>query len=99
MRKMMMGAVLAAGAAALVFGAGVSAKASKDATEEIRVFVLDKAGQTVDVRNWTGAIDVTPANGTRKAFKLEPATPGMKEDLKEGAKDLKEESKEKCGGA
>ena len=50
MRKMVMGAVLAAGAAALVFGAGVSATASKDATEEVRVFVLDKGGQAVDVR-------------------------------------------------
>ncbi len=92
---MAMGAVVAAGALAWVVGSGVSAQATKDATEEIRIFVFDKAGSGVDVKNWTGAIDVTPANGSRKAFKLEPATPGLKESYRE----QKDEAKEKFGGA
>ncbi|HVE38685.1 MAG TPA: hypothetical protein VNM14_02275 [Planctomycetota bacterium] len=99
MRKMVMGAAIAAGVAALVVGAGLSASVSKETTEEIRIFVIDKAGSAVDVSNWTGAIDVTPVNGTRKAYKLEQATPGMKESLEKGAKDLKDEAKEKFGGA
>src|SRR6185503_17850336 len=85
--------------AALVFGAGLSAGVSKDASEEVRVFVIDKAGNAVDVSNWTGAIDVTPVNGTRRAFKLERATPGMKEGLKETYREQKDEAKEKFGGA
>jgi hypothetical protein len=95
MRKMVMGTLLVAGAAALVYGAKLSANVSMDASEEIRVFVLDKGGNAVDVRNWTGAIDVTPTNGSRKAFRLEPVTPGLKDD----PKDLKEGAKEKFGGA
>jgi hypothetical protein len=98
MRKMVMGAVVAAGALALVAGSGVSATAAKGATEEIRVFVLDKSGDAVDVKNWTGAIDVSPANGSRKAFKLEPAAPGSKEGARE-YKEYKDEAKEKFGGA
>ena len=99
MRKMVMGAAVAAGVAALVFGAGLSAGVSKDASEEVRVFVIDKAGNPVDVSNWTGAIDVTPVNGTRRAYKLERATPGMKEGLKETYREQKDEAKEKFGGA
>jgi len=95
MRKMVLGALLGAGAAALFFGAGLSAKVATDASEEIRVFVLDKGGKAVDVGNWTGAIDVTPANGTRKAFRLEPRTPGQKE----GSKEPKAGAPEKFGGA
>src|SRR5690242_12002797 len=106
MRKMAMGAAVAAGVAALVVGAGLSASVSKDASEEVRVFVFDKGGNAVDVNGWTGAIDVTPVNGTRKAYKLEQASPGMKESLKEGEKELKDtyreqkdQAKEKFGGA
>jgi hypothetical protein len=101
-----MGAAVVAGIAALVLGAGLSASVSKDATEEVRIFVFDKGGNAVDVTGWTGAIDVTPEHGTRKAFKLEQAKPGMKEGAEKGAKDLKEtyreqkdEAKKEFGGA
>jgi hypothetical protein len=96
MRKMVMGALLVAGVASL----GVRGAASADVTgegTEVRVFVLDKMGKPVDIKNWTGAIDVTPENGKRKAFKLEPVSPksaeGLKEGVKEGARDLKESVK------
>jgi hypothetical protein len=95
MRKMVLGALLSAGAAALFLGSGLSAMVARDTGEEIRVFVLDKGGNAVDVGNWTGAIDVTPANGSRKAFRLEPRTPGQKE----GSKDPKAGAPEKFGGA
>jgi hypothetical protein len=96
---MVVGAALASGVAALVLGIGMAAGVSKDATEEIRVFVLDKSGNPVDITGWTGAIDVTPMNGMRKAYKLEQATPGMKESLKDTYKEQKDEGKEKFGGA
>ena len=92
MRRMIVGALLAAGALALAPRAGVPADMTADSTE-IRVFVLDKSGQPVDTKNWTGAVDIMPARGQRKAFKLEPVS-GMKEGLKEGARDLKEGAKE-----
>src|SRR5258706_2102687 len=95
MRKLVMGTLLAAGTAVLALGAGLRAEVAREATTEIRVFVLDKAGKAVDIKTWTGAVDVTPVNGTRKAFKLETATPGMKE----GVKEWKDEAKEKFGGA
>jgi hypothetical protein len=93
MRKMVMGALLVAGVISLGTGGAASADVTGDTTE-VRVFVLDKMGKSVDIRNWTGAIDVTPENGKRKAFKLEPVTPksveGLKEGAKEGARELKE---------
>ncbi len=96
MRKMVMGALLVAGAISLGTRGASSADVTGDTTE-VRVFVLDKMGKAVDIRNWTGAIDVTPENGKRKAFKLEPVTPksaeGLKEGAKEGARELKESVK------
>jgi len=61
MRKVIVGALLMAGALTLAPRAGVTADASGDATE-IRVFVLDKTGSPVDVKNWTGAVDVMRVN-------------------------------------
>jgi len=91
MRKLVLGALLVAGAIALAPGAGVSADVTGDTTE-VRVFVLDKTGQPVDVKNWTGAIDVMPARGQRKAFKFEQVTKA--EGMKEGTKEHKEHHKE-----
>jgi hypothetical protein len=99
MRKMVMGAAAAAGVAALVFGAGLSARVRMDATQEVRILVLDKNGSAVDISNWTGAIDVTPMNGTRRAFKLEQAAPGKKESPKDSYREQKDEGKENFGGA
>ena len=96
MRKMIVGALLVAGATVLVSGAGVSADVTRESTE-VRVFVLDKSGSPVDIKNWTGAIDVMPERGQRKAFKLEPAT-GKTEEFKEGVKELKEGAKEALKG-
>ena len=93
MRKIVMGALFVAGALVLLPGAGVRADATRDSSTEIRVFVLDKTGSPVDIKNWTGAVDVMPLRGQRKAFKLEPGTAkaeGLKEGVKEGAKELKE---------
>jgi hypothetical protein len=87
MRKLVMGALLVAGALALARRAGVSADVTADSTE-VRVFVLDKSGMPVDIRNWTGAVDIMPVRGQRRAFKLETVsskTEGMKEGAKEGA--------------
>ena len=96
MRKMVMGALLVAGMVSLGWRSAASADVTGETTE-VRVFVLDKMGKSVDIKNWTGAIDVTPENGKRKAFKLEPVAPksaeGLKEGAKEGAKDLKEFAK------
>src|SRR5262245_3267944 len=64
MRTMITGALLMAGALTLAPRAGVAADATGDATE-IRVFVLDKTGAPVDLKNWTGAVDVMPARGQR----------------------------------
>jgi len=95
MRKLVLGALLVAGAIALAPKAGVSADATGDTTE-VRVFVLDKTGSPVDVKNWTGAIDVMPARGQRKAFKFEPVakTEGMKEGAKEHKEHHQKEHKE-----
>jgi hypothetical protein len=101
MQRMIVGALLMAGALTLAPRAGVSSDATGDGTE-IRVFVLDKSGQPVDIKNWTGAVDVMPVRGQRKAFKLEPVAgkaEGLKEDLKEGARDLKEGAKDLKEGA
>lgn len=91
MRNMVLGALLAAGAFSLAPAAGISADRTGDSTE-FRVFVLDKTGSPVDIKNWTGAVDVMPARGQRKAFKLEPVSGKMegKEGAKEGAKDQKD---------
>ena len=44
--------------------AGMSSERTADQTE-IRVFVLDKTGSPVDIKNWTGAVDIMPARGPR----------------------------------
>ena len=97
MRKMVLGALLVAGVVSLGYRGAVSADVTRDNATEVRVFVLDKTGKPVDIKNWTGAIDVTPENGKRKAFKLEPVGPksaeGVKEGVKEGSRDLKESMK------
>jgi proteasome lid subunit RPN8/RPN11 len=93
MRKTVMGALLVAGALVLMPVAGVPAEAARDSSAEIRVFVLDKSGSPVDVKNWTGAVDVMPLRGQRKAFKFDPVSSkgeGHKEGVKEGAKDPKD---------
>jgi hypothetical protein len=82
---MVLGALLTAGALMPATAAGLSSERTADQTE-IRVFVLDKTGSPVDIKNWTGAVDVMPARGQRKAFKLEPVS-GKTEGMKEGAKD------------
>jgi len=82
-----MGALLVAGVISPGFRGAASADVTADQTE-VRVFVLDKMGKPVDIKNWTGAIDVTPENGKRKAFKLEPVTPKSVEGLKEGAREM-----------
>jgi hypothetical protein len=92
MRKMVLGALLVAGALTLAPAAGASGVMTADSTE-IRVFVLDKSGSPVDIKNWTGAVDVMPARGQRKAYKLEPVS-GKLEGLKESAKELMEGAKE-----
>jgi len=100
MRNVVLGALLTAGALMLAPKAGMSSERTADQTE-IRVFVLDKTGAPVDIKNWTGAVDVMPARGQRKAFKLEPVSgkmEGMKEGAKEGAKDLKEGAKDAYKG-
>ena len=76
MRKMVVGALLVAGALALAPVAGASGVMTADSTE-IRVFVLDKSGSPVDIKNWTGAVDVMPARGQRKAYKLESVSGKM----------------------
>lgn len=48
---------------------------SKDQKAELRFFVLDKNGNAMDIRNWTGAAEVTPEHGTAKTIKLEQAQP------------------------
>lgn len=102
MRKMVLGALLVAGAMSLDRGTAASADVTRDSTE-VRVFVLDKTGKAVDIQSWTGAIDVTPENGKRKAFKLEPVGPtspeGLKEGVKEGAPQAEEGAKDPmlCG--
>lgn len=93
MRKMAMGALLVAGALSLERGASAVADVA-GGTTEVYVFVLDKSGKPVDIQKWTGAIDVTPENGKRKAFKLEPAGPGSPEGLKEGVKEGVRQAKE-----
>ena len=50
MRKMVMGTLLAVAASALLFGSGLSAQATKETGEEIRIFVLDKGGTPVDIK-------------------------------------------------
>jgi hypothetical protein len=87
MRKMAMGALLLAGAMSLELGSAAAAEVTGDSTE-VRVFVLEKSGKPVDLSKWTGAIDVTPESGKRKAYKLEPAAP--LEAAKEGARIPKE---------
>jgi hypothetical protein len=103
MRNVVLVLLVAAGAAAVAIAARSPANAANEGTEEVRVFILDKAGNPVDVKNWTGAIEVTPENGTKKTTKLElvPASKmeGLKEGAKEGAKDLRDEAKEKYSGA
>ena len=71
MRNMVLGALLTAGALMPATAAGMSSERTADQTE-IRVFVLDKTGSPVDIKNWTGAVDIMPAHGQRTAFKLEP---------------------------
>jgi hypothetical protein len=97
MRKMVMGALLVAGVISLGYRGAASADVTGDNSTEVRVFVLDKTGKPVDLKNWTGAIDVTPENGKRKAFRLEPVGPksaeGLKEGVKEGAREAKESMK------
>jgi hypothetical protein len=51
--------------------------------------VLDKSGAPADLRGWTGAIEVTPENGTARTYKLEPATPG-KEHSKANSENAEE---------
>lgn len=92
MRKMVMGALLVAGAVSLGTGSAASADVTGETTE-VRVFVLDKMGKPVDLKNWTGAIDVTPEHGKRKAFRLEPAAGSLKESVEKGAQELKESVK------
>jgi hypothetical protein len=94
---MVMGAALAAGVAAFVVGAGLSAGVSTETSQEIRIFVLDKNGNPVDTSSWTGAIDVSPVNGTRRAYKLEQAAPGKKEGAKDAYREHKDEAKENYG--
>ena len=94
MQKMIVGALLMAGALTLAPRAGVATDGTGDATE-IRVFVLDKTGSPVDLKNWTGAVDVMPARGQRKAFKLEPVA-AKAEGAKEGAKETYREEKDKA---
>jgi len=48
---------------------------SKDQKAELRFFVLDKNGNATDIRNWTGAAEVTPEHGTAKTIKLESVQP------------------------
>ena len=86
MRKMVLGAVFIVGVASLVLGAAVPANVTRDGTEEIRVFILDKAGNPIDLKNLTGAVDVTPVNGTQKSLKLEMVSPAKMEGFKEDAK-------------
>lgn len=98
MRKMVLGAIVAAAAGSLLLGVGAAADPVLEGKTEIRVFVLDKSLQPVDVKNWTGAVDVTPERGQRRAFKLQPVATGspegVKEGVKEGARELKEGVKE-----
>jgi len=84
---MVLGALLVAGVVSPGFRGAAAADVTADQTE-VRVFVLDKTGKPVDIKNWTGAIDVTPENGKRKAFKLEPVTSKSAEGLKEGAREM-----------
>jgi hypothetical protein len=67
-----------AGLAVLGSSTRLPAQASKEGQPEIRFFVLDKNGSPIDIKGWTGAIEVTPANGTAKTYKLEPAFPAWK---------------------
>jgi hypothetical protein len=48
---------------------------SKEQKAELRFFVLDKNGSPVDIKNWTGAAEVTPEHGTAKTIKLDQAQP------------------------
>jgi hypothetical protein len=71
-------AVVLAGMAMLGLSTRLPAQASKEGQPEVRIFVLDKNGAPMDVKGWTGAIEVTPENGTAKTYKLEPANSAWK---------------------
>jgi len=77
-KTMARAAVVLAGLAVLGLSTRLPAQASKEGQPEIRFFVLDKNGSPIDVKGWTGAIEVTPENGTAKTYKLEPANPTWK---------------------
>jgi len=66
------------------------AQTAPEGKPEIRVFVLDKAGSPVNIQGWTGAVEVTPENGTAKSYKLMPAMPGQKDASKEHSKSTPE---------
>ena len=51
------------------------AQTTQDQKAELRFFVLDKNGNPVDVKSWTGAVELTPEHGTARTIKLEQATP------------------------
>src|SRR5690349_4272161 len=77
-KTMARAAVLLAGLAVLGLSTRLPAQATKEGQPEIRFFVLDKNGSPIDVKGWTGAIEVKPENGTAKTYKLEPFTPAWK---------------------
>jgi hypothetical protein len=77
-KTMARAAMVLAGLAVLGSSTRLPAQASKEGQPEIRFFVLDKNGSPIDVKGWTGAIEVKPENGTAKTYKLEPFTPAWK---------------------
>jgi hypothetical protein len=78
MKMVAKASMVMAGLALLGLSTRLPAQASKEGQPEIRLFFLDKNGSPMDVKGWTGAIEVTPENGTAKTYKLEPANPTWK---------------------
>lgn len=74
--RMMTAAAILTSLGVLGLASPTPAQSAKEGPKEIRVFVLDKAGNPIDTRGWTGAIEVTPEHGTQRTYKLEQAAPG-----------------------
>ncbi len=84
MRKVCMGAAALMGLAAVLSAAKIDDK------QEVRVWILDKNGKAVDLKNVTGTIEITPTGGSKRSYALERVdaqkaegkAEGLKEDMK-----------------